>query len=166
MGLPMLRTTNFFKDERGASLIEMTLVTPFLVFLGLGIAEFGQTFYHQHLITTGLRDASRYAARFPDPLAAAADAKDIAMTGSVGGIEKRVSWWNAGDITISVQDVANPINAATGERTYRGADPIKVVRVATSVNHPGLGFLSVLGISSPITINVQHEERVIPDNPT
>jgi Flp pilus assembly protein TadG len=69
----------------------MTIVTPFLVFLGLGIAEFGQTFYHQHLITTGLRDASRYAARFPDPLAAAADAKDIAMTGSVGGIEKRVS---------------------------------------------------------------------------
>lgn len=166
MGSANKRIADVFRDERGASLIEMTLVAPFLVFLGLGIAEFGQTLYHQHLITTGLRDAARYAARFPDPLAAAADAKDIATTGSVGGPEKRVSWWNTGDITISVQDVPNPINGATGERTYRGPDPIKVVRATTSVNHPGLGFLSVFGISSPITISVQHEERVIPDNPT
>lgn len=157
----MLRIAGFCKDDRGASLVEMTIVTPFLILLGLGIAEFGQTFYHQHLITTGLRDASRYLARFDDPLAAAADAKDIAVTGSIGGTEKRVSWWNAGDITVSVQNFVNSIDSTTGERTYRGPDPIKVVRVATSVNRPGLGFLSVIGISSPITINVQHEERVI-----
>lgn len=157
----MLRIAGFCKDDRGASLVEMTIVTPFLILLGLGIAEFGHTFYDQQLITTGLRDASRYLARFDDPLAAAADAKDIAVTGSIGGIEKRVSWWNTGDITVTVQNFVNSIDGTTGERTYRGPNPIKVVRVATSVNDPGLGFLSVIGISSPITINVQHEERVI-----
>jgi len=157
----MLRIAGFYKDDRGASLIEMTIVAPFLVLLGLGIAEFGNTFYHTHLITTGLRDASRYLARFDDPLAAEADAKNIAVTGSIGGTEKRVWWWNTGDITVSIQNVANPIDGATGERAYRGPDPIKVVRVATSVDHPGLGFLNAIGISSPITINVQHDERVI-----
>lgn len=161
MGSVMLRIAGFCKDDRGASLVEMTLVTPFLVFLGLGISEFGQTFYHQHLITTGLHDASRYLARFDDPLAAAADAKDIAVTGSIGGTEKRVSWWNTGDITVTIQNIANPIDSTTGLRLYRGTDPLKVVRVATSVDHPGLGFLSVIGISSPLPINVHHEERVI-----
>ncbi len=157
----MIRISGFCKDDRGTSLIEMTLVAPFLVLLGLGIGEFGHTFYHQHLITTGVRDASRYLAHFDDPLAAAADAKDIAVTGSIGGTQKRVSWWNTGDITVSIGNIANPIDATTGERPYRGPDPIRVVRVATSVDHPGLGFLSAIGISSPITINVQHEERVI-----
>ena len=161
MGSVMLRIAGFCKDDRGASLVEMTLVTPFLVFLGLGISEFGHTFYHQHLITTGLRDASRYLARFDDPLAAAADAKDIAVTGSIGGTDKRVSWWNTGDITVTIQNIANPIDSTTGLRLYRGTDPLKVVRVATSVDHPGLGFLSVIGISSPLPINVHHEERVI-----
>lgn len=161
MGSVMLRIAGFCKDDRGASLVEMTLVTPFLVFLGLGISEFGHTFYHQHLITTGLHDASRYLARFDDPLAAAADAKDIAVTGSIGGTDKRVSWWNTGDITVTIQNIANPIDSTTGLRLYRGTDPLKVVRVATSVDHPGLGFLSVIGISSPLTITVHHEERVI-----
>ena len=161
MGSVMLRIAGFCKDDRGASLVEMTLVTPFLVFLGLGISEFGHTFYHQHLITTGLHDASRYLARFDDPLAAAADAKDIAVTGSIGGTDKRVSWWNTGDITVTIQNIANPIDSTTGLRLYRGTDPLKVVRVATSVDHPGLGFLSAIGISSPLTISVYHEERVI-----
>ncbi len=159
----MLRIAGFCKDDRGASLVEMTLVTPFLVFVGLGVAEFGHTFYHQHLITTGLHDASRYLARFDDPLAAAADAKDIAVTGSIGGKDKRVSWWNTGDITVTIRNIANPIDSTTGLRLYRGTDPLKVVRVATSVDHPGLGFLSVIGISSPLTISVFHEERVIGD---
>lgn len=161
MGSVMLRIAGFCKDDKGASLVEMTLVTPFLVFLGLGVSEFGHTLYHQHLITTGLHDASRYLARFDDPLAAAADAKDIAVTGSIGGTEKRVSWWNTSDITVTIQNIANPIDSTTGLRPYRGTDPLKVVRVATSVDHPGLGFLSVIGISSPLTINVHHEERVI-----
>lgn len=161
MGSVMLRIAGFCKDDRGASLVEMTLVTPFLVFLGLGVSEFGHTFYHQHLITTGLRDASRYLARFDDPLAAAADAKDIAVTGSIGGTDKRVSWWNTGDITVTIRNIANPKDSTTGLRPYRGTDPLKVVRVATSVDHPGLGFLSVIGISSPLPINVHHEERVI-----
>ena len=161
----MLRIAGFCKDDRGASLVEMTLVTPFLVFLGLGISEFGQAFYHQHLITTGLHDASRYLARFDDPLdpVTLAGAKDIAVTGSIGGTDKRVSWWNTGNITVTIQNIANPIDSTTGLRLYRGTDPLKVVRVATSVDHPGLGFLSAIGISSPLTISVYHEERVIGD---
>lgn len=142
-------------------MLEMTIVAPFLIFLGLGVGEFGRALYHYHMITNGLRDAARYLARFDDPLAAASDGKAIAATGAIGGASNRVSWWNASDVSVAIIDVANPYDPTLGQRLYRGADPIKVVRVSTNVNHPGLGFLNILGISSPLPIRISHEERVI-----
>ena len=152
-----------WKDRRAAAIVEMTLVTPFLIFVGLGIAEFGQALYHQHLITTGLRDSARYLARFDDPLSAAADGRALAATGQITGGTNRVSWWGAGNVTVTVSNVANPVDANTGQQQYRGGTTINIVRVATNVVHPGLGFLSLLGITSPLRINVSHEERVIGD---
>ena len=144
-------------------MIELTLVMPFLIALGLGTVEYGQAFYHNHLITNGLRDGARYLARVDDPAAEAAKGRDIAATGEIGGTTNRVSWWSSADVTVSVLNVANPVDPNTGERLYRGSDPIKVVRVSTNVNHPGFGFLAVIGISTPLNINVAHEERVIGD---
>lgn len=142
-------------------MVEMTVITPFLIFLGLGAAEFGHSLYHHHLITNGLRDAARYLARVDDPIASSVAARDIAATGEIGGTINRITWWGAGDVSVSVQNIPNPVDPITGDRSYRGGDPIRVVRVSTNVNHPGLGFLSIVGISSPLTTNVYHEERVI-----
>ena len=158
-----MQLKRIWRDRRGAAVVEMTLVTPFLVFLGLGVAEFGQALYHQHLITSGLRDAARYLARFDDPLAAAADGRALAATGQITGGTNRVAWWGPGNVTVTLSNIANPIDENTGSRQYRGGATISVVRVATNVDHPGLGFLSLLGITSPLGINVAHEERVIGD---
>ncbi len=142
-------------------MVEMTIVTPFLLFLGLGAAEFSHALYHHHLIVNGLRDAARYLARVDNPTIESAKAKNIAATGEVTGGVNRVYWWGPGNVSVAVLNVANPIDPITGARDYRGGDPIRVVRVSTNVNHPGLGFLSIVGISSPLTTNVYHEERVI-----
>ena len=53
------------------------------------------------------------------------------------------------------------VDAGTGERTYRGPDPITVVRVTTTATYPGFGPLSYLGFGSSLTTTVYHEERVI-----
>jgi hypothetical protein len=157
------RCRHLRRDRRGAALVEFTVALPFLVFLGLGAFEFGNALYGHHVITTGLRDAARYLARRDDPLAAETAAKELAVYGQIGGSAKRVSWWNVGDVSVSLSTIANPVDPDTGQRTYRGPDPIRVVRVTTAATYPGLGLFAVIGLAPTLTINTFHEERVIGD---
>jgi Flp pilus assembly protein TadG len=153
--------SGFGRDQQGASLIEFTVVTPLLFVLGFGIIEFGNALYGQHVITTGVHDAARYLARFPDPSAKYSAAKTLAVTGEVTGTTQRLSWWGVSDVITTTATIANPIDGTTGERTYRGPDPLTVVRVSTIATYTGVGFLSYLGFGSALTITVYHEERVI-----
>jgi Flp pilus assembly protein TadG len=149
------------RDQKGASLVEFTILSPLVLTLGFGILEFGNALYGHHVITTGVHDAARYLARFTTPSAHYADAKNLAVTGAVAGTTQRLSWWNASAVTIAMTTVANPIDPSTGERTYRGPDPLSVVRVSTTATYPGFGLLSYLGLGSSLTMTVYHEERVI-----
>jgi Flp pilus assembly protein TadG len=151
----------FRLDETGTSLIEFTLATPLLMVLGFGVFEFGHVLYGHHVITTGVHDAARFLARFPDPSAKYATAKTLAVTGSTTGTVQRLYWWSTSAVSISTSSIANPINAGTGASTYRGPDPLTVVRVSTTASYPGLGFLGYLGLGSALTFTVFHEERVI-----
>jgi hypothetical protein len=153
--------TSFLRNNRGASLVEMALVTPFLLTLGLGIIEFSNALYDHHLITTGVRDAARYLARIDDPIADQSKGQQLAVYGEINGTTKRVSWWTTNDVSVTLIPIANAQDPQSGIRTYRGGNTINLVRVATDVDHPGLGFLTFLGISSPVKIRVFHEERVI-----
>jgi Flp pilus assembly protein TadG len=158
-----MRHNGFCRSQYGAALVEFTAVVPFLVFLGLGAFEFGNALYGHHVITTGLRDASRYLARLDDPSASETAAKQLAVYGAIGGTTKRVSWWSVGDVSVSLATIANPVDPSTGARTYRGPDPIRVVRVGTAATYPGLGLFAVLGLGPTLTISTYHEERVIGD---
>src|SRR5688572_16566479 len=53
----------FRREERGAALVETTLLMPFLLFTCAGVFEFGNLFYQKLLIEAGVRDAARYVAR-------------------------------------------------------------------------------------------------------
>lgn len=106
---------HLWRDEKGASLLEMTVVMPFLVTFGFGVIGFGHALYEYHLITAGVRDAARYlgsagyvdlsADRAVDPDEVDPDgtkrssARNIAVCGSVTDCstdaDKRVSWWPA-----------------------------------------------------------------------
>ena len=159
----MLRLKHLWAERSGASLVEFTIVMPFLVLLGFGTFEFGSALYGHHMVTTGLRDAARYLARVDDPTSSTEQdkAKQLAAYGQIGGSTKRVSWWDVGAISVTTSAIANPINASTGYRTYRGPDPIRVVRVATTATYPGLGLLAAIGLGPTLPINVYHEERSI-----
>ena len=152
--------SSIVRNISGAAMVEMTAVTPFLIILGLGIFEFGNYFYNHHIITTGIRDAARYLARFDNPLAQSMQGQQLAVAGEIAGGQQRIAWWNAGDISVNLRTIANPLDPNTGERPYRGKDPISIVQVSTNVNYGGLGFLNTLGLG-PLNITVFHEERVI-----
>lgn len=155
------RLQQFRVEDRGASLVEFTLMAPLLLLMGGGIVEFGNALYGYHVINTGVHDAARYLARLDDPASQYGAAKTLAVTGEVTGSTGRLSWWTTDAVTPSLRSVPNPINMATGERTYRGADPITIVRVSTTATYPGIGFLSLLGLGSTLSFTVFHEERVI-----
>src|SRR5262245_49886603 len=105
---PLTRIGRFGADRQGASLVEFTVVLPFLLFLAAGTFEFGSALYGHHVITTGLRDAARYLARVDDPTTAETAAKQLAVYGEIGGTNKRLSWWDVGNVSGSTLPIPNP----------------------------------------------------------
>lgn len=57
----------FLRSSRGAGLVEMALMLPFLLMLLMGVADIGRAFYTYVSLTNGAREGARYASRFPFP---------------------------------------------------------------------------------------------------
>ena len=150
--------------ERGAALVELSILAPFLVVLTFGAIEFGRFLYNYQLILTGVRDAGRYLARVADPTLAAnqTNAQNLAATGDIGGGTNRVAWWDPADVAF-----AFPVRAATdtggGAVALRdGGGNATIVLVTSTVNYQDFGLLEILGIT-PIAFTVTHEQRFIGD---
>jgi len=150
---------DFKKDEQGVAMIEMAVVLPVLLAIGLGVMEFGNAIYCKHLITNGVRDGARYAAGRPADCACDTDIKNIAMKGVLSGGAWRVSWWDdpATEITVAYATVTN--DDGSGNKLYRGGATIPIVTVTATVPYQQLGFLAFFGLAAP-TLSVSHQERV------
>jgi Flp pilus assembly protein TadG len=144
------------RDEAGAALVEFSLLAPFLVFLVLGMTEFGRFLYQYQMVLEGLRDAGRYIARL-DPTDATnqSNARNLAVFGTINGSgTARVTGWTVANISFNPQNISNSAG------TYRGPATIQVIEVTTTFNYADVGFLSLLGLG-PISVNAAHEQRVI-----
>lgn len=51
-----------FRRQGGTAMVELAIVVPLLLFLLLGIAEFGNAFNQYNTLTKTVRDGARYAA--------------------------------------------------------------------------------------------------------
>lgn len=163
----------FGREERGAVLVEMTLITPLMIALSAGVFEFGNLIHQKLLIETGLNDGARYAARCnPDFYEAKVGetifsceqiAANIASTGTWDGSGgSRVVGWTAADVSVDRDYLDIPVTTdAAGNQNYRSATAsVRTVRVSTSFEYEGTSLLSYLGLN-PITLTGAHEERVI-----
>lgn len=170
-------STALLRDREGSALIEGAIVVPVLMTLLFGVFEFSFLFFQQQMITSGVRDAARYVARYNFSSCATLDstctmlstaitnAKCLATTGTVDCTgSARVSGWTSTAITI-----ANPTSVAnTGASTPCGSSPcnspygavVYTVTVSTSFVDPSLGLFGFLGLTAP-TIAVSHTERVV-----
>ena len=155
---------NFGREERGAVLVEMTLITPLMIVLSAGVFEFGNLIHQKLLIEAGLRDAARYAARCTTAVTGVdclANARNIAAFGSVAGTTARVSGWDDADVVIATYTTANNVDPVTGLQDYRGTGAqVITVRATAAVPYAPVGLLAVIGIGA-ITLNASHEERFI-----
>ena len=148
-------------DQRGTAVLEMGLLTPVLLVIGLGVLEFGNLIYKRHLIENGIRDAARYIAGQPtcDKTAGA----HLATTGTIDGSgAQRVDGWQLQDTDINCRVVTSTYGTVT-LRSFGGS--LQIVEVGSTVNYGdiGLGFLTVLdrmGLGfSNMSFPVRHEER-------
>ena len=172
----------FGRDQRGAVLVEMTLVAPLMLFLTAGVFEFGNLIHDKLLVEAGLTDAARFGARcnsqlYTDYAAAgfsAIDCADIATNIAVYGTASvtvvsgkvtntpRVNGWEKADVTVTIGATGSCQDAVSGGVTmYRSVTPqVCIVRADGTYAYSGVGMLALLNIG-PITLSGFHEERLI-----
>lgn len=163
------------RGEKGAALIEYTLLAPIIIVLGLGAGEFGRAVQHHHVINKGARDAARYLARVPATCAGAGigagsitsganvtTAKYLAMTGYPAVSTNWIlSYWNdLSTVTVTVDCLDNASLAIPFEGLYEGDTYIPSIRVSIAMPYAEIGFLSVLGVGA-MTFTAQHTEPYI-----
>lgn len=168
----LLNTLRLFRrEEGGAILVEMTLLTPLLLTLSVGVFEFGNLIHQKLLIEAGLRDAARYAARCNTliyteaglSIDCAANAENIARFGNVAGTgSTRVTGWDASEVDVVIGDVSRCHAAVvSGVIQYHSMTAnVCIVRATATFAYQNLGMLDFLGID-PITLTAVHEERLI-----
>ena len=147
---------SLWRSCRGTAMVETALILPVFLTLVGGVYEFSFFVYQQQLAASGVRDAARYLALSADPnnVSRQADARNLAVSGSVNGGSPRVAGWTSSDVSVVVNVVYSDL------ATYGTAPSIQIVTVSTTFADPSLGFLGLLGIKNP-TINVSHQERFV-----
>jgi len=155
--------TPFSANEHGAALAESAIALPLIVVVFATIFAFGSTLFNTQVLETAARDSARYLAHTATTGADETAARNIAVYANTTGTGTvRVPGLTTGSVAISYINVSNPIDSLTGERAYRGHDPIKLVRVNITWTAPASGMWGLFG-STPITYHAVNQQRVIGD---
>ncbi|TPK77061.1 pilus assembly protein [Mesorhizobium sp. B2-4-15] len=160
----------FRHDQRGAVIVEMTLITPLMLILSAGVFEFGNLIHDKLLMEAGLTDGARYAARCNSQLYTdsgltaincATVAANIAVFGNpTGTAPARVSGWLTSNVTVTMNNSCQD-TVVGGVTQYRSTTAqVCTVRASGTYPYSGVGMLSFIGIG-PITLQGSHDERLI-----
>ncbi|WP_246687268.1 TadE/TadG family type IV pilus assembly protein [Mesorhizobium sp. B2-5-9] len=174
--------TKFRRDQRGAVLVEMTIVAPLMLLLSAGVFEFGNLIHDKLLMEAGLTDAARFGARCNSQLYtdyassgfSAIDCADLATNIAVYGTAAltvasgkvtntpRVSGWQKANVTVTIGASGSCHDAVVaGVTQYRSVTPqVCIVSAAGTYPYGGVGMLALLSIG-PITLSGFHQERLI-----
>jgi Flp pilus assembly protein TadG len=140
-------------DEHGAAMIEFVLVLPFLLALCALVTEGGRILWHHELIAKGVRDATRYLSRVPDPTNATAQAQaiNLALHGQLTGGRPKLALWDS--VATVVPTVSTIDNTAP---IMRGPATIWVVTVTATVplDYPFAAVLHLFDPTIPTTITI------------
>lgn len=153
-------------DESGGPLAELALALPLLLVLVFGTLEYANVLYQQQIITKGVQEAARFAARSPAINAtvacppanggwtsASSAAANVAATGSPAGGDPILSNFLAADVVVTVECPA----AAGLISSNPDSGSIPVVFVRAEIDARSVGFMSLLGVSS-LRLSAEHRE--------
>ncbi|WP_245430052.1 TadE/TadG family type IV pilus assembly protein [Mesorhizobium sp. WSM3859] len=151
----------FTRDDDGAILVEMTLVTPFVLLLSAGVFEFSNILNTRMLLDAGVKDAARYMARCSsDWNTCSGYATNLAVNGAITGGSARVPGWTTGQVTITKSLSIPATDPATGTELYLSPTTnVEVAQVSTTFPYANLGLWSYLGFPQ-LNLTVVHQERI------
>lgn len=154
------------RDRAGAVMVEFALALPLLLLLLAGGYELGRAIWHHHLVDKGVRDATRYLTRVPNPTDAASieRARRLLVAGSFDAAATPVlADWVLDPSLVQVAVQLQTLDNSLGE--FRGPDGgvanIDVVKLTATVQYNGVGLLPFIGFADGMTMVVSHEERHI-----
>jgi hypothetical protein len=104
---------------------------------------------------TSVTAAGTYLSRSRNPQNYESQARNLAVTGKISGGQPLLSGWSASDITISYETTQNNTNQ------YRGSDTIKVVKVETSLDYQGFGFVNAITPGGVVVMTDSYEARIM-----
>jgi Flp pilus assembly protein TadG len=127
----------------GAIMIEMVVVFPVLLYLMLGMVEYGQYFYIRHILESACRDATRAS------IPATAQSGDPAAAATLTLGQASIPY---NDVTLLIQDTANGWATVTDVSSIPAGHNLEVTLTATYAQLPGayrpFNSLTGLGIST------------------
>jgi Flp pilus assembly protein TadG len=149
-----------WRDQRAAAAVEMALVFPLLLIIGMGGVEVGNYFLDQHRLVKAVRDGARYAARqdFSNyvgcngtpadvPTALRDNVKSVVRTGLLSSGTDLLANWNNATFTVKMTCTSTVGTQTLGgiyTGTSGGQPPAVVIVTATVPYAPiavsGFGF--------------------------
>ncbi len=149
-----------FRDQRAAAAVEMALVFPLLLIIGMGGVEVGNYFLNEHRLVKAVRDGARFAGRqdFSNyagcngtaanvPTALKNNVKSIVQTGLLSGGNDLLANWSSATFTVQMTCTSSVGTQTLGgiyTNTSGGQPPAVVIVTATVPYAPiaisGFGF--------------------------
>ena len=135
------------RRRSGSQILEMALAFPLLLYLVMGMIEFGQYFYIKHCFESAVRDGGRYAILANSTQAQLVNT--LTMSLQQANITYNSSWLTITDIT-----AATPV---TDVSKVPAGDQVQITLSTTYGNIPNalrpLSSLTGVGISSTKAVN-------------
>jgi Flp pilus assembly protein TadG len=158
MGVLRQRLAALRGDQRGSVVVEFVITLPLIFAMLVLIAEFGRAIWYHHVVTKGVRDATRYLSRAP--VAAFEDYREraewLAMTGDPSSpASPAYAWWT----DIATVTASGRITLA-GTPEFRTPFEVVSVQAAVPVTFP---MLVLIGQGPTLTIAAADQARYIGD---
>lgn len=155
----MIRTRDLRRLARsvdGSAFIEVALVIPLLIYMMIGIMDFGRAYLSISSAEKSLRSGARYLSKLSaTSLCSAGEqtkAKNMILYGSTasGGRLMVQGWSDPDTITITLTPAcATPPSTTPTDRTINIKGQVPFTAMA----------LAALGMSTTFTLSTEHEER-------
>lgn len=152
-------TVDLHKNTEGSAILEATIIIPVLIFLMVGVMDFGLAYSSVSEAQKSIRSATRYLSKLPmsrlcDVSGGQKEAKQLALYGNPSATSGNtiIPDWQLSDITITLTPAcASPPSTS----------PIDTkINIKADVRYQALAWRA-LGFAGTMTLKTEHEERWI-----
>jgi len=169
---PAMILPAFLRQRDGAAATEFAIMLPLLLILLFGGIEIGRVLHDYHTVVKSVRDAGRFAARFPVSCGGSLEAtrlqqtQYLALTGSTqtpgDGDYLLAQWTDPDSVQVSVVCIDNSGGTFTGLYADSGAAngamaEIPTIQIEATAPFTFL-FAAILGLPGELSLTLRHQQ--------